>query len=99
MSSSRNLSDLQEKLGRIDERTLITQKELCSLKEILEQHSQERRANYSELEKLIRENQSLISKKIQDNEKEIVQIKRDRTWMYGIFMLFWTGLIGWIKSK
>jgi hypothetical protein len=102
--------DIKSQVARIDERTMNTATTVTELKDILERNRIEAVTNNSELKKMLSDststihskidthytNQSLINKSHSDG---LTENRRDHTWMYGIFLVVWGGLFGWIKYK
>ena len=95
--TERTMADFQEQLGRIDERTLGTQRDLGGLRTLLEQHRIEHRSEYEELKKIISDGTVATNTKVQEHERALIRINRDQTWVHGIFVLLWTGLFSWVK--
>lgn len=101
---------MQEQIGRIDERTLYMGREISEFKVILERHRSESREGSTELKQLMTVHMAAQAsreegqdKRINDQVQDLIVVrtenKRDKAWMYGIFMVLWGGIVGWLKIK
>jgi len=101
---------MQEQIGRIDERTLYMGREISEFKVILERHRADSREVSTELKQLMTSNMAAQvsrkdaqDKRLNDQAQDLVVVrtenKRDKAWMYGIFMVLWGGIVGWLKIK
>lgn len=101
-------TETRELVLRLDERVQTLQKEVeklgdhvcgfnTTLSEGLIAHSAASLTKIEEIKTASDTRISGVEVLTQSNREAIVEYKRDRTWMYGIFIALWAGVVAWIK--
>lgn len=93
------MESIEVQVGRLDER-------LMNLDQKVEMHNEMSMVSHANLAEEVRRLSGKIEiifdrydEKLQQNSKSIDELKRDRTWMFGVFSILWATIFAYFKHK